>query len=55
MSNSLTSFLQWNFGSTPANTPQSMPLKGQVPNSAGGFSFAVSDWTRLQRFLVLGH
>ncbi len=54
MTKSLTSFLQWNSGSAPAETPQSKPLKGQVPNSAGGFSFAVSDWTRLQRFLVLG-
>ena len=26
----------------------------QVPNSAGGFSFVVDDWARLQRFLVLG-
>ena len=26
----------------------------QVQNSAGGFSFAVDDWTRLDRFLVLG-
>lgn len=37
-------------------TPQNAPIPGssQVPNSAGGFSFAVSDWTRLDRFLVLG-
>ena len=34
--------------------PQSMPLPGQVPNSAGGYSFAVDDFTRLRRFLVLG-
>lgn len=26
----------------------------QVPNSAGGFSFAVDDWMRAQRFLILG-
>ena len=26
----------------------------QVPNSAGGFSFAVTDAQRLQRFLILG-
>lgn len=25
-----------------------------VPNNAGGFSFQVDDWTRLQRFLILG-
>jgi 60 kDa SS-A/Ro ribonucleoprotein len=26
----------------------------QVPNSAGGYVFAVDDWTRLARFLILG-
>lgn len=36
------------------STPQNEPLKGQVANSAGGFSFAVDDWKRLDRFLVLG-
>ncbi|MGH2603215.1 MAG: TROVE domain-containing protein [Dehalococcoidia bacterium] len=37
-------------------TPQSQPIPGsaQVPNSAGGFAWAVDDWTRLDRFLVLG-
>jgi 60 kDa SS-A/Ro ribonucleoprotein len=37
-------------------TPQSAPIPGtsQVPNSAGGFAFGVDDWTRLDRFLVLG-
>jgi len=37
-------------------TPQSRPIPGsaQVANSAGGFTFAVDDWTRLARFLVLG-
>ena len=25
-----------------------------VPNSAGGYAFAVDDWTRLERFLILG-
>jgi 60 kDa SS-A/Ro ribonucleoprotein len=36
--------------------PQSAPIpgSGQVPNSAGGFAWAVDDWTRLHRFLVLG-
>lgn len=40
----------------PSNTPQSEPLadKQQVKNSAGGFVFAVTPWTRLERFLVLG-
>lgn len=37
-------------------TPQTEPIPGslQVPNSAGGFSFAVDDWARLERFLILG-
>jgi 60 kDa SS-A/Ro ribonucleoprotein len=34
--------------------PQSLPLAGQVPNSAGGYAFAVDVWSRLRRFLVLG-
>src|SRR5215210_3142857 len=34
--------------------PQRAPLPGQVPNSAGGFAWAVDMWTRLRRFLVLG-
>ncbi len=37
-------------------TPQSLPIpgSGQVANSAGGFAWAVDDWKRLDRFLVLG-
>ena len=37
-------------------TPQSEPIPGKdmVKNSAGGYVFAVDDWKRLQRFLVLG-
>lgn len=37
-------------------TPQSQPIPGssQVANSAGGYSFAVDDWKRLERFLILG-
>ncbi|KMO41309.1 RNA-binding protein [Methylobacterium variabile] len=35
-------------------TPQSEPVPGTVPNSAGGHAFAVDDWARLDRFLVLG-
>ena len=34
--------------------PQWAPLAGQVPNSAGGHAWAVDDWARLRRFLVLG-
>ncbi len=35
---------------------QSRPLpgRGQVRNAAGGWTFAVDDWSRLHRFLVLG-
>ena len=36
------------------STPQSEPIPGTVPNSAGGYSFPVDDWTRLRRFLILG-
>lgn len=38
----------------PRRIPQSEPLPTQVANSAGGFSFQVDDWTRLERFLILG-
>lgn len=41
---------------SPKVTPQSEPIPGstQVENSAGGFAWAVDDWTRLDRFLILG-
>lgn len=37
-------------------TPQNQPILGtaQVANSAGGYTYAVDDWTRLNRFLILG-
>lgn len=36
-------------------TPQHSPADPrQIPNSAGGFAFAVGDGTRVQRFLTLG-
>ena len=44
----------FNYAAAVANVPQSEALSGQVKNSAGGFSFPVDDWTRLERFLVLG-
>ena len=37
---------------TPQN--QAVPGTPMVPNSAGGFAFALDDWARLDRFLVLG-
>lgn len=38
------------------NTPQSRPIPGtdQVPNSAGGYAWAVDGWAQLDRFLILG-
>lgn len=39
----------------PKQTPQFEAMRAdQVPNSAGGFAWAVSDWTQLDRFLILG-
>ena len=37
-------------------TPQAEPIpdSAQIPNSAGGFTWAVDQWRRLDRFLVLG-
>jgi 60 kDa SS-A/Ro ribonucleoprotein len=37
-------------------TPQSAPIPGagQVQNRAGGFAWAVDEWTHLDRFLILG-
>ena len=37
-------------------TPQSQPIPGsnQIRNSGGGYSWQVDDWTRLDRFLILG-
>jgi 60 kDa SS-A/Ro ribonucleoprotein len=37
-------------------TPQSQPIPGstQVRNSGEGYSWAVDDWTRFDRFLILG-
>lgn len=38
------------------STPQTRPIPGstQVRNSAGGYSWQVDDWTRFDRFLILG-
>lgn len=36
----------------PQNQP--IPRSGQVSNSAAGYVWTVDDWTRLQRFIVLG-
>jgi 60 kDa SS-A/Ro ribonucleoprotein len=36
--------------------PQGVPIPGsdQVPNNAGGYAWAVDEWTQLRRFLILG-
>jgi 60 kDa SS-A/Ro ribonucleoprotein len=39
-------------GATPQRDP--IPGSAQVPNGAGGHAWAVSDWDRLERFLVMG-
>lgn len=33
---------------------EKIPGSNQSPNSAGGYSFVVDNWTRLNRFLILG-
>jgi len=43
----------FNTRETPQN--QAIPGRQMVPNSAGGFAFGVDDWTRLDRFLILGN
>jgi 60 kDa SS-A/Ro ribonucleoprotein len=42
------------FGFRRTRQSQPIPRSAQVPNSAGGFAWAVDDWTRLRRFLILG-
>ena len=41
---------------TRRQAPQTAPIPGtnQIRNSAGGFVWAVDEWTRLRRFLILG-
>ena len=38
------------------NVPQTESVfgKNQVKNNAGGYVFTISDWDRLNRFLILG-
>jgi 60 kDa SS-A/Ro ribonucleoprotein len=35
-------------------TPQTEALPGQSRNNAGGFSYTISKWERLERFLIMG-
>jgi 60 kDa SS-A/Ro ribonucleoprotein len=45
----------FNYAKTAQVEPtQHQPLPGQVRNSAGGYSFEVTDWVKLDRFLILG-
>lgn len=46
--------LQYIFPTKKGRTPQTQPMPGQIPNSAGGFYYAIDDWARLDRFLILG-
>lgn len=48
--------MKYNKHFSTKETPQNEKTPGstQVPNSAGGFSFAVNKWVRLERFLILG-
>jgi 60 kDa SS-A/Ro ribonucleoprotein len=50
MTSYLNIFSRWTAGATP----QSRPVKNTVPNSAGGYAFALDDFSRLDRFLILG-
>jgi len=45
-----------NFGKRTQATPQTEPIPGKdmAQNNAGGYSFAIDDMARLQRFLILG-
>ena len=38
----------------PTPVPQTVGLPGQTPNSAGGYSWPLSDMGRVRRFLCLG-
>lgn len=42
------------FATRLAETPQTEAIEGTVENNAGGFSFALDDWKRLEQFLILG-
>ncbi|MDO8600778.1 MAG: TROVE domain-containing protein [bacterium] len=42
------------FQTKETSQSQAIPGTDQVENSSGGFVWAVNDWTRLDRFLILG-
>lgn len=43
-----------NFNARKTEQTEPIPGRDMVKNSAGGYVFAVDDWVRLERFLVLG-
>jgi 60 kDa SS-A/Ro ribonucleoprotein len=45
--------LTW-FSTRATRQSEAIPGSTQTPNSARGFAWAVDDWTRLRRFLILG-
>lgn len=51
----MTSAYAKHFSTRQTSQAEAIPGSAQVPNSAGGFSFPVDDWVRLDRFLVLGN
>ena len=42
------------FSRGKGKTPQSLPLQEQIPNTAGGYYYAIDPWEHLERFLILG-
>ena len=44
MTSYLNIFSRW----TANATPQSQPIANTVPNSAGGYAFALDDWARVK-------
>lgn len=42
------------FSTKRTSQNQPIPRSTQVPNNAGGYAWQIDDWTRLDRFLILG-
>lgn len=47
-------YLKANLGTRETPQSEAIPGSTQVANSAGGFAWAMDDWKRLDRFLILG-
>jgi 60 kDa SS-A/Ro ribonucleoprotein len=45
---------QKHFSTRKTSQRDPIPGKDMVKNNAGGYGFAVDDWKRLERFLILG-